>query len=54
MALLTLASDLVSRIIVSFLLFMSSWNPNFGVWMHLEIAEYSILLLGRCELGLDL
>ena len=28
-------------------------NSNFGVWMHLEIAECGVPFLGHCDRDLD-
>ena len=51
---MTLTSDLVLRMIVSraYLLYSLSQEFQFGVWMHLRIAEFHVPFL--CHCGLDL
>ena len=52
--LLTLTSDLVSRIIMSgaYLLYYLRRNPKFGVWMHLGMTEFRVPFSGHCNLDL--
>ena len=56
---LTLTSDLVSIIIVSgafclhyFFFFFGGGDPEFGVWMHLGMAECREPFLGHYDLDL--